>query len=79
MIAATPFQRKKILHLSFYKEVHDLLENGYLFLFNSNAGEVSVTKLRHRVNGRCLTLKLRSDSWSISENGKILKEVRQIQ
>ena len=76
MIASTSFQRRKFLHLSFYREVHDLLENGYLFLFNSDVGDVSVTRLRHRKNGRILTLKLRSDSWSICENGKVIKEVK---
>ena len=76
MIASTSFQRRKFLHLSFYREVHDLLENGYLILFNSDVGDVSVTRLRHRKNGRILTLKLRSNSWSICENGKVIKEVK---
>ena len=76
MIASKLFQRKRLLHLTFYREVHDLLENGYLFLFNSDVGDVSVTRLRHRKNGRILTLKLRSDSWSICENGKVIKEVK---
>lgn len=79
MIASTSFQRKRFLRLSFYREVHDLLENGYLFLFNSDVGDVSVTKLRHRKNGRLLTLKLRRDSWCICENGKVIKEVRPMQ
>lgn len=79
MNASTSFQCKRFLRLSFFREVHDLLENGYLFLFNSDVGDMSVTKLRHKKNGRTLILKLRSDSWSICENGKVIKEVKPMQ
>lgn len=79
MNASTVFQRKRFLHLSFYREVHDLLQNGYYFLFNSEVGDVSVIKLRHFKNGRSLTLKLRRDSWCICENGKVIKKVKPMQ
>ena len=79
MIASTSFQRKRFLLLSYYREVHDLLENGYYVLFNSDVGDVSITKLRHRKNGRSLILKLRRDSWCICENGKVIKEVKPMQ
>lgn len=67
------------MHLSYYREVHDLLQNGYYFLFNSDVGDVSITKLRHRKNGRSLVLKLCRDSWCICENGKVIKEVKPMQ
>lgn len=64
------------LHLSYNREVQDLVANGYLFLFDSKANNVRVVCLRHKSNGRKLTLVLYRDSWCIRENGKIIKEVK---
>lgn len=64
------------LHLSFSREVQDLVNNGYLFLFDSKAAGIHIISLRHRSNGRKLTLILYRDGWCIKEKGKIIKEVR---
>lgn len=66
------------LHLSFQREVQDLVSNGYSFLFDSCVNGVQIIKLRHGKNGRCLVLTLYRHSWSIKENGKVIKEVKPI-
>lgn len=63
------------LHLSYHREVQDLMDNGYSFLFNSEYNGVLVTCLRHCRNGRKLMLSINKDGWYIKENGKIIKHV----
>lgn len=66
------------LHLSFKREVQDLVINGYSFLFDSDIRFSHVTKMRHDKSGRILTLVLCKDYWCIRENGKVIKMVRPI-
>lgn len=66
------------LHLSFTREVHDLVKNGYLFLLDSCVNGVHVIKLKHSRNGRCLVLTCSQYSWNMKEKGKVIKEVKPI-
>lgn len=79
MISTCSIVKAVNLHLSYSREVRDLIDNGYLFLFDSKATGIRVTSLRHRSNGRKLTLILYRDGWCIKENGKVIKEVKPIQ
>lgn len=63
------------LHLSFLREVQDLIDNGYSFLFNSEVNGVRITCLRHCRNGRKLMLSIDKNGWYIKDNGKIIKQV----
>lgn len=78
MISPCSIVKAVNLHLSFAREMQDLVDNGYLFLFDSKATGVRVVSLKHRSNGRKLILILYRDKWCIRENGKVIKEVKPI-
>lgn len=58
------------------RDCFDLLQNGYNIIFHVELGENSVTKYRHRSNGRILRVLRYRDRVEIWENSKILKEFR---
>lgn len=57
------------------KECIDLLHNGYFILFSCGERGDAFIRLRHSKNGRMLTFRIRLDGYTISENGKVIKEV----
>lgn len=66
------------LHLSYKREVQDLVANGYSFLFDSDINTSQVTKMKHCKSGRILTLILTKEYWCIRENGRVIKMVKPI-
>lgn len=57
------------------KEVIDLLHNGYTDMFSCGYFNGIIYKLRHRKNGRILTVKIMPQYYEIKEKGEVIKRV----
>lgn len=53
----------------------DLMQNGYLLVFQVMQADWWFIKLRHYSNGRTLKIQWKPDYYEISEGKKILKQV----
>lgn len=56
------------------KECIDLLHNGYFILFSSGADNDMYYKLRHRSNGRMLSMRINKHGYTIKEGLRLVKK-----
>lgn len=54
-------------------ECFDFLHNGYLPETDYQSNDVQIIKLRHKRNGRRLSIRIKEDSYKIYRDGKLVK------